>query len=762
MRTGSVLFLVGVLAATCCRGLPPLPLVFLLPLCLWLISTRSGWRWPAWLAAGFLWTLLRAAIALSPGFDAALEGQTVQVEGTVASLPVHRDGLLRFDFRVRRLQHGGADGPVPGIVRLNWYRGGAEIVPGDHWLLAVRLKRPFGFMNPGGHDYEGSLFQQRIKATGYVVDASGNRKLKDGGRRTLLEFRFWMRQRLEQNLSGHSHAGLVLGLALGDRSRMTAEHWRVLTATGTNHLLAISGLHIGLAAAIGYFAGRWAWILLPGAALRLPAPRAGALSGLLAAGAYAAMAGFSVPTQRALLMTAIAVLMLCFRRRCSFSQGLAAALLAVLVFDPFAVLAAGFWLSFAAVAVIGWGVAGRTGPLPLWRRWGRVQIIIAVGLLPALILWFQQVPVLGVFANLVAVPWVSLLTVPLVLAGSAAAAAGPGAAAWLLHPALASIDLLWQFLAWLAGFKFSVASLPAPSPGSLLMALAGSAILLLPRGFPARWLGALWFLPLLLAAPDRPLHGAFRFTLLDVGQGLAGVVETRSHVLLYDTGPRFGPEFDAGRAVILPFFRHRGIRRVDLLVQSEGDIDHIGGLASVLAQVPVVRVLSSVPDRVPLPTVDVCRTGQRWNWDGVEFSILHPPEPDRFRGNDAACVLRVSAGGRSLLLSGDIERRAEYRLVAHQSADLRAALLVAPHHGSRTSSTPVFITAVQPDVVLIAAGFRNRYGLPNQDIIARYRQAGARILDTARHGAIEVHVNDAGISILTYRQAARRFWHSSP
>ncbi|MGH8630694.1 MAG: DNA internalization-related competence protein ComEC/Rec2, partial [Burkholderiales bacterium] len=395
-------------------------------------------------------------------------------------------------------------------------------------------------------------------------------------------YRYLLRERLGKILGDRAGGTLIIALAMGDQGGISSDQWRVMTHTGTNHLLAISGLHIGFVAGLVFLLVRWIWPLLGAAADRIAAQRVAALAALASAAIYSALAGFSVPTQRTLIMIGTWSVVQMLDRRAGMSEVLALALLAVLIFDPFSVLAPGFWLSLAAVAAIAWGMGCRIGKTGVWWRWGRVQVVVSVGLLPLLVLWFQQVPLLSIPTNLIAVPWITLVTVPLVLLACVALAFSATLAEGILHTALVSIDMVWRFLEILSDLNFSL--LPVPSPGvpALILALIGAAILLAPRGVPGRWLGAAWMLPLLFPPGTGLSTGELRLALLDVGQGLAAVVRTRQHTLLYDTGPRFSGDFSAGRAAVLPYLRHAGTRRVDVLVQSHGDNDHIGGLADVL------------------------------------------------------------------------------------------------------------------------------------------------------------------------------------
>lgn len=744
------------------------------------------WRLPPLIIAGFLWAVLLAGNQLSHAFEAGLEGRDVLVTGTIASLPEVKQRLTRFEFEVDHLTGGGQDGAEPVERRdsfrilLSWYQHPPRLQVGQRWRLQVRLKRPSGFMNPGGFDYERWLFHKGIVATGYVR-APHRSERQSAARNTLLQagpngryidhLRERIRDAIDQALPQDAMAGMVKALAVGDRQAITQAQWQVLLRTGTNHLLAISGLHVGLIAGLAFFLMRWLWSRWGRAVLWLPAPKAAAIAAILAATCYAALAGFAVPTQRALLMVLVIMLALLGQRQCRPSHTLSLALFGVLLLDPMAVLEASFWLSFIAVAVILYGMSGRlpwqAGKLQgLWWRWGRVQWLVAIGLTPVLLFYFQRLSLVAPLANLVAVPWVSLVTVPVTLLGSLLILVWPDAGTWVLHLASGSLQGLWWVVDGLAAWPLAQWAHAAPPSWMLLPTGIGIVWLLAPRGFPARWLGMCWLLPLGLWQPPPLAAGEARLTLLDVGQGLSAVVQTREHALVFDTGPRFSHDFDTGEAVVVPFLRQAGIASLDLLVVSHGDNDHIGGTQSLLAQVPTHQVLSSVVDQIPWAAAQDCRRGQHWQWDGVEFQMLHPgsqPFPGDARENNLSCVLRVQTRHGSALLTGDIEAAAERDLLSSgdQSLPLHADILVVPHHGSRTSSSAPFIQAVAPRYALFPVGYRNRYGFPKPAIVERYLQYNVALLDTARNGAITFELGDeAGAHLLwTWRQQVQRYWH---
>jgi competence protein ComEC len=504
---------------------------------------------------------------------------------------------------------------------------------------------------------------------------------------------------------------------------------------------------------------RWLWSLPGVTVLFVPAPLIAAAAALLAALGYAALAGFAVPTQRALVMLAVTLGGVFLRRRTSPSVLLAAALLAVLLVDPLAVISPGFWLSFAAVAVILYALSGADAQD--WKErliaWGRLQWAIAAGLLPLLLFLFQQVSLSGPFANLVAIPVVELVVIPATLLGVAGSFLLPDSlAVWPFLLAAKALSILWPMLELLARVEGSQWIQHNPPLWTLGAAIVGVLLLLAPRGIPARWLGLVWLLPMLLLHPALPAPGEARVTLLDVGQGLAVVVQTAGHTLVYDTGARLNARFDAGRAVVVPYLRHTGVTRVDTLIISHGDNDHIGGSMSLLAAMPVTRVLSSVPER--LANAEACRNGQTWEWDRVRFVILHPQPDSRLAGNNRSCVLRVESRFGQALLPGDIAARAERDLMLRAGQQLRADILVVPHHGSNTSSTETFLDTVRPRVALLPVGYRNRYHHPHPMVVARYRERDIVLEDSATAGAITVELGNQGLQLSRFREAQRRYW----
>ncbi|MFA7292477.1 MAG: DNA internalization-related competence protein ComEC/Rec2 [Rhodocyclaceae bacterium] len=725
----------------------------------------------ACLGIGFGWAALRAEWRLADALAPEWEGWDVEVIGVIAELPQAFSRGQRFSFDVEQVLTPEA--VVPSRVMVSWYRGehdgdpsaaiealaalGAGTVhAGERWRLTLRLKRPHGNANPHGFDYEAWLLERGIRATGYVRPKGENKRLDDLALQPLYlieRLRESIRSRFLAALPESEHAGILVALTVGDQRAIEGDYWKVFARTGTTHLMSISGLHVTMVAALlGGLAGML-WRRSPRLMLLFPAQRAAVFVGALAALLYALLAGFSVPAQRTALMLAVAALALLSGRRTAASRTLTLALAAVLLLDPWAVLAPGFWLSFGAVSLLFYVASEKVVELAGWRasvsRWSAAQWAVSVGTLPLLLLFFQQFSLVSPLANALAIPAISFIVTPLALL-----------AAFLPVPGLLLLDhwlLGWvmQGLTWLA--EFPVYTQPAPPLWCVVLALSGIGWMLLPRGFPARWLGLLLLLPAVWVTPARPPSGQAWMTVLDVGQGLAVVVQTATKTLLYDTGPLYSAESDAGQRVILPYLRALGVEALDAMVITHSDSDHSGGAASVLTAMPVARVISSVPDIAAEP----CVAGQRWEWEGVRFSMLHPSgeaagPKARAKPNNLSCVLRVEASGTSMLLTSDIEAVDELALLARDATVLRSDVLLVPHHGSRTSSTPAFIAAVAARQVIYPVGYRNRFGHPRADVVARYGDTPSWRSD--RHGALTVRLAD-GASVSSYRETHRRYWY---
>ena len=708
-------------------------------------------------ALGFCWALAFAHLRMADRLAPELEGKDIDVVGVVSSLPAPLERGVRFE-----LEPESADVRLPAKILLSWFLSpsatfASPVHPGERWRFTVRLRRPHGTFNPQGFDYEAWLLERSIGATGYVR----GRGLLLGSRNSfsdrIEQVRESVRDRFKDVLGETPASGILAALAVGDQRAISAEEWRLFNRTGVTHLMSISGLHVTLVSGLfAWLAGalwrRSAWLLL-----RMPARRVAALAAIAGALGYTLIAGFAVPAQRTFWMVTVVALALCSGRIVTATRTLALALGVVLAFDPWAVLSAGFWLSFGAVALI-FFVSDQSRNN--WQQALRVQWAITLGLAPAALFLFAQVSVVGPLANAVAIPAVSAVVTPLALV----AAVLPWDA--LLHAAAWLMQWLLQFLEWCASLPAAVWQPHAPALWATVLALAGVLWLLAPRGVPWRAGGLALMLPAVALPPPAPAPGEAWITTLDVGQGLAVVVRTAHRTLVYDAGPAFGADADSGERVVTPLLRAQGIARVDMMIVTHNDNDHAGGAASVLGNFEVGELRSSLTPAHPLlalaPFARPCRAGESWRWDGVAFAFLHPENLQEKRINNLSCVLKVTAGGRAMLLTGDIELGAESDLVARAAPALAADVLLVPHHGSRTSSSREFLAAVRPAVAVIAVGYRSRFGHPSADVLERLDALDARILRSDLHGAITVFLSREALGIRTERGARRRYWHDAP
>ncbi len=762
MRSGTIAFLLGILLLQQVKHLPDslwcgllfliIPLLFVTPLII---------RLALYFLCGFLWALFYSTLILSSHLDASLEGKNLVVEGYISSLPKIRERSTQFEFEVTDLSFHKQSQPLPGKIVLTWYNTAPLLYPGDQWRFVVRLKKPHGFMNPGGFDYEGWLFQKKIRARGYIREDSINQRITSSeSDYPLQRFRHELANSILSALGDSPYAGIVMALAIGERQHISQEQWQVLTNTGTNHLMAISGLHVGMVSALLFFSVRYLWGYFSYLSLRFPAPKVAATVAIIGAFVYAALAGFSVPTQRAFIMLFVVMLCVIWQRQRAASEVLALSLLMVLLLDPNAVLSAGFWLSFGAVGIILFAMNGRVGKPSIWHKWGYIHVVVGVGLIPLLLLLFQKVALLSPFANFLAVPWVSAITVPLTLLGTITIPVMPLIGEVFLELADLSLSVIWPFLVYIASIDTMLWNQHQPPLWSLVLGVIGILWLLIPNGMPARWLGIIWLMPIFFVKPVSPENGEVWFTVLDVGQGLSVVVRTKNHSLVYDLGPRFNQNFDTGKAVVLPFMKYLGVDQIDALVVSHGDNDHIGGLDSVLSQIQVRRILTSAPEKITYNSVERCKAGQQWQWNEVSFQIIHPDQNQPFSGNNGSCVLRIeNKWGVRILIAGDIEKKAETYMAKHYAAKLPSNILVAPHHGSKTSSTQQFVNLVNPEYVVFPVGYRNRWGFPKESVSGRYQKLESQLFDSASHGAVTFRIRKQVNSVETYRQSNQRYWH---
>ncbi|MDM5180880.1 DNA internalization-related competence protein ComEC/Rec2 [Massilia sp. DJPM01] len=729
--------------------------------------------------AGFCWAALAAHLALAPTLAKADEGRDITLVGIVDSLPYRFSDGVRFNFKVERVL--GEPVAVPPRVSLAWYAGYTaqaigDVQPGERWQLVVRLQRPHGNANPHGFDYEAWLLEQGVRATGYVRPEGGSNRRLDGFVFSLSNVvehcRATLRERILRALPDKEYGGVIVALVVGDQRSIGQADWDVFNRTGIGHLISISGLHItmvaGMFASLASALWRHSFFTRAQLPLLLPAPKVAALTGATVALLYVLLAGFGVPAQRTLYMLTVVAAALWFGRLTQVSHVLCVALGVVVVLDPWAIAAPGFWLSFGAVAAILFATSGRT--VVRRSRWrgmllvgAHTQYVVTLALVPLTMLLFAQVSIISPLANALAIPVVSFVVTPLALAGSMLPAP---VSTLLLNVAHYAVQALAWVLAWCSGLRFAVWSAPAPEPWLFVFAVTGTLWMLAPRGWPLRWTGLAAWLPLLTAQPTSPASGEVNVTAFDVGQGMALLIETGTHRLLYDTGPAYTPESNGANRVILPYLKARGIGFLDGVVVSHSDIDHAGGGRTLLGALRVGWVSSSLWPDHPIvkaaPRHIRCSGGQQWMWDGVRFEMLHPAVESyadtSLKPNARGCVLRITAGAHSILLAADIEAAQEAKLVAGSAQLLRAEVLLAPHHGSGTSSTPAFLAAVQPRLVLFQVGYRNRYHHPKTEVVERYEKLGVDRLRTDESGAITLD-SASGFAPVEYRIAHARYWY---
>ncbi len=776
--------------------------------------------WCAFSATGWRATLRQADV-----LAVELEGRDLQITGVVASLPQRTANGLRFQFEVERAtrdgQPVGVPVALPAVVSLGWYAGfeadaawspaQRQLRAGQRWRFTVRLRQPHGLSNPYGFDQELRSFEEGVGASGSVRDASPPLLLDRAAAHPVERLRQQVRDAIELQVADPRAAGVLTALSVGDQSSIERSDWDVFRRTGIAHLVSISGLHVTMFAWLAAAAVGAAWRRSVRATALVPAPAAALWGGVLAAFAYAVFSGWGVPSQRTVWML-VAVAVLRSAGACwPWPLVLLAAATVVTAIDPWALLQPGFWLSFAAVGLLmvsgplqanrvnptnvpePWSEGSAAGPLGAgdttvlptagWRAHFatgraavsgglRTQLIATVGLAPLTLVFFQQLSLVGFAANLVAIPLVTLVVTPLALLGSVLP--------WLWLAGAWLVSALSVALGWLAQLPLAVWSVGAAPWWAAGSGLLAAVLLVMPLPWRVRALAVPLLLPLLMPPHALPLFGQFELVAADIGQGTAVLVRTRHHLLVYDTGPQYSPDTDAGQRVLLPLLRARGEQRIDMLVLSHRDSDHVGGAAALLrSDLSIGELRSSVEDAHPLrllaqlravPT-SRCIAAQQWVWDGVRFEVLHPAAVDYAslrRSNAMSCVLRIQAadattrldaggaldltprtvaiggvvagGANSLrgvvaLLTGDIEREQETELLREQAQSLAAAVLMAPHHGSKTSSSPAFLDAVAPRVAVFQAGHHNRYGHPAAEVLARYRGRGIALIDSPACGA---------------------------
>ena len=723
-----------------------LALLFVLPLVVFL----RYWLL-VFFVVGVLWAIFFANMHLAGRLPNHLQGKHIQIKGKVVGIPQYDERRVRFDFSVSK-----SKSDFPKKIRLSWYFPKQVIKSGQYWQFTVKLKKPHGRFNSGTFDYERWLFVQNIGATGYIRTFPTPKLLEtDSSWQGINVLRQFIADELTVLLKNSDYAGVIKALTIGERADISDQQWDVFKKTGVVHLLAISGLHIGLISGLVYFL-----VLKISTRFLVSSPQImAALSAVFIALFYSALAGFSIPTQRSLLMLVIAMNAIVWQRNITVTHTLAFTVLAVVIFDPLAVLSAGFWLSFLAVAIIVYSLAGRLGKAGHWYDAIKIHWVAALGLSPLLLFYFQQFSIIAPIANFIAVPVISLLIVPLCFIAVVAMSCSSVLAGYVLFVVDKLLQILWFVLLEMAELPFATITAVPPPFYALVFAFFGVLLLLSPKGMPARWLGLVLLLPLFFNKPDQPKPGEVVMTLLDVGQGLSTVIETANHTLVFDAGAKYSESYDMGSAVVIPFLRSKGVDIIDKLLISHADNDHIGGAKSVISQSQVKQVISSVPVILKHYNSIKCKSGQFWDWDQVYFEILMPDEGTLKGDNNNSCVLKVSSKHGSILLTGDIEAEAEKWLLKNKMDKLDSDILISPHHGSKTSSTLMFLKAVSPNKVLIPSGYRNRFSFPHKATLKRYEQINATWKNTADAGAIVVNMKKNRRIVKSLRLEQGKYWN---
>lgn len=790
-----LLFSFGVIAVSFFPRLPTLwSFILLLPIAALSCYWRPA-RYVMTLLLGVAWGIYSGHSLSDMQLADEFVGKDLIVSGQIQGLPEQDERRLRFNLRVNSAATvAGVSIPAelfPSKLQLSWYsyqRNGKSLdVPslaiGDRWQIRVRLKRPRGFVNPAGFDYQAWLLRQGIGATGYVIDNRNNQQIISAEKQ--IRFDDWINQQrhlLQQWIvaqSKSSERGILIALLIGDSALVDKDQWARMQQTGTSHLIAISGLHVGFLALFGFYLGLWLGKCIQLVWHRCPALMIAWCSAIVCASFYSALAGFNIPTVRTLIMLVVFYFACLWRRSINVADIFCVALALVVVIDPLAALDMGFWLSFGAVALLLVYFSGRLIPKTNAEPWSgytaanlllgfvRSQWVMFIGLLVPLSLLVSSVSLVAPIANGIAIPLITFLVVPLLLISAATRKIFGDTSDFLLSGAGWLMEVLKTFLEGLLALGGSWSSpIVSFSPALVLLIGLSCCILLLPKGLFPRALG---WCGLLLGAvfnffihtPDQP---DLKVGILDVGQGTAVVVQVGKSILVYDTGPKYTDGFNAGSGIVAPYLYAQGINHIDRLVVSHGDMDHAGGLTGLLEKVSVHKLFAGEPEKIPQSisnTIDAqnCHQISEWYWQTVRFQFLPYPQLARASANNHSCVLLISYGEQHILLPGDIETSVENQLIRAQQLPEKLTLLLAAHHGSRTSSGLGFVNDMQPDVVVYSAGYRSQHGHPHINVRRRFQAVGAREINTAEAGAILFEWDQAQLQTLReYRTFNRRYW----
>ncbi len=711
------------------------------------------------LCCGIAYCLWYAHHQLNWVLDNNIEGKPVILRGYIASIPASDLYGSHFLFLPKNINNNIINNKF--LIQLNWQnKNNQKLTVGDRWQWMAKLKKIHGTYNPGAFDYEAYAFENHIRARGTIVDFNAQ-KLHGIDRKYLLDrFRQHLIEKINHVLQKSETSHWIIALITGERSNIPEEQWAILRNTGTNHLMAIAGLHIGCISGLAYLFWNFLWRRCGRVALFVPAQISATLFATFVGLIYGALAGFSLPTMRACIMMIIVALTIFYRRNCSAIGIWSAALLLVLLINPLEILSESIWLSFSAVLMIIYSMQGRLSPKGLWWHYGRLQWSISLSLIPLGIWLFHQYSFISFIANAIAIPVTAFLIVPLCLLGCVFLWINLHVAKLLLLFADKILHYLWHILVALSNLPYAHWNLAPMSIFAVMGATIGIILLLAPAGTPGKLLGVCWILPLFLTLPHPVPNNTLKLTVLDVGQGLASVIQTAHHTLIYDTGPKLGSRADAGENIVTPFLETLHIKKIDMMIISHGDNDHSGGAQAIAAHYPIQIIKTSDLQRVKLPNTSLCLRGESWDWDGIHFSFIYPPTDKLNLDNDSSCVLQITDSDKKILLVGDIEKMPENYLLTEEGDHLQSNILIAPHHGSKTSGVKKFIEAVQPQYTIFAVGYRNRFHFPNPAVVELYKTMGSQTFETMATGALTFElIPRKKIEVFLYRQLAGKYWN---
>ncbi len=770
MRSWMIGTIVGIMPVALLATLPSTQsavLFFVASVIVLALNHRASGKWACGVFLGLAVATLHGHSLMNSRIPPDCERVKLQVAGTVASLPVVSVSRFdapsqRFKFDLMSIDQQDCAGPKSALIS---YYGSSEILPGQHWQFDVKLKRPWGLVNPGGFNVQAWYAQERIDAVGSVVAQT---EVAAGVSSDLQYYHHGIRSGVSRRMSStgidEDSLGVLKALTVADKSGIDDQLWKLFQVFGINHLLVISGLHIGLVAGLGFALGNllskvFSLCGYQQYVLFLPHTTAALL-----AVAYAALAGFSLSTNRALVMLCAFLLASVLSRRSSSWNNLLIAAFLVVVFNPLQILGSGFWLSFGAVAWLLW--------LNMWRpsvgllmQLLYVHIGMSLVMIPLGGFWFGGASAVSALANFCLIPLVGFFIVPLSLLAASVGWVSHDMGDSLFRLAAWPLDLLIPFARQLmesehdALYHHFYPTLP-----SVLLAVFGLC-LLAARALPKSFMFCVILCaPLLLPRGTNRLEDEqlAKLTVLDVGQGTAMIFRDGIRTLVYDTGGGDPQGRNLAQSVVIPYLRHENVRALDTLVISHGDSDHSAGTDDLLSTFLVAQYFSgAVVDKPMLNSPRKCVAGKAWQWNAsIHFQFLSPSNEKALSSNNGSCVLQITVGDTRILLTGDIDARREKTLVDYWRNQLLSGWMLVPHHGSNSSSSRLWLKFVQAETLVFSSGYSNAFGHPHRDVLERSKSGNTALYATPDDGAIEFIFSGQGITAITrYRKDFPRYWH---